>query len=380
MSAPRIDEDGDRLDRWHAASLEPPIEPAQAIIDAHHHLWDRRRANDYREVPPTHSRYLGDELMEDIASSGHRVIDTVFVECLSMYRAAGGPEAPVGEVEFVQGVAAMAAADLFGAGLRCCSGVIGYTDLTRGPAAGAVLDALGAASRGFRGARQAHGFHPSPEVPVNHHPTRKLEHLLARSDFRAGFSELADRGLLFECWGYHEQLPEVADLARAFPETTIVLDHLGGPLAVGPWAGRVEEVFDRWRLDLEAVAACPNVVVKLGGCGMPIYGFGFEDQGRPSPSSEALAEAWSPWLRFALDAFGSDRSMFESNFPVDKVSCSYGNLWNAFKRIAGQAGLDAPARDDVFWKTALRTYDLPTPSPTADGHGASRTPTGANTA
>jgi L-fuconolactonase len=362
MANQRPDEDGDRLDLWHAGTRERALDPSQPIIDPHHHLWDRRRADDYREAPPTHARYLGDELMADIVGSGHRVLDTVFVECLSMYRAGGGAHASVGEVEFVQGVAAMAAADLYGGDLRCCGGIIGYTDLTRGVVAGEALDSLAAAGAGFRGVRQAHGFHPSPDVPSNHHPTRKLEHLLGREDFRAGFSELAARGLLFECWGYHEQLPEVAELARAFPETTIVLDHIGGPLAIGPYAEDRKRALDQWRRGIETVAACSNVVVKLGGCGMPIYGFGFEDQNRPSPSSEELADAWAPWLRFALEAFGPGRSMFESNFPVDKVSCSYGNLWNAFKRIAALANLDPSARDDVFWRTAARTYSLTAPT------------------
>ena len=362
MPIAKIDRDGKTLDEWHAAGAEPPLDPRQAILDPHHHLWDRRNAEDYSEVAPAHRRYLGDDLIDDIVRSGHRVFDTVFVECLSMYRAEGGPTAPVGEIEFVQGVRAMAAADLFGEGLRCCGGIIGFADLTLGPEVAIALDALATGSSRFRGIRQAHGFHTSADVPRNHHPTRALEGLLGREDFRTGFAELAKRGLIFECWGYHEQLNEVADLARTFPETTIVLDHIGGPLGIGPYAGlHGTVVFDVWRQGLEQVAACTNVVVKLGGCGMPIYGFGFEDRAHPSPSSEALASAWSPWLRFALNAFGSDRSMFESNFPVDKVSCSYGNLWNAFKRIASAEGLDSIQKNGVFYATAARIYDLNLP-------------------
>ena len=358
------DRDANALNEWLEKSLEPALDADRAIIDPHHHLWDRRRVDDYKEEIPTHRRYLGDELIDDIVRSGHRVVDTVFVECLAMYQADEGAFASCGEVEFVQGVAAMARADLFGEGLRCCGAIIGFTDLTAGERAGAALDRLAAAGRGFRGVRQAHGFHASPDVPGNHHPTRNIEHLLLKDDFRAGFAQLDDRGLVFDSWGYHFQLPELADLARSFPGVQIVLDHIGGPIAMGPFAAERETgVIDTWKRGIEEVSACPNVVVKVGGCGMPIYGFGFEDRARPAPSSEALAAAWKPYFEFVIEAFGTRRCMFESNFPVDKVSCSYGNLWNAFKRIASELGLDEEQKNDLFFSTAARTYGLEFPNP-----------------
>jgi L-fuconolactonase len=358
---------GNALDEWQAQSAEAPLDPEQPIIDAHHHLWDRRSANDYHEATPTHSRYLGDELIDDIVRSGHNVVDTVFIECLAMYRKGAGPLAPCGEVEFVQGVAATAESDLFGKGRRCCGATIGFADLMAGTAVGPRLDALVASGRSFRGIRQAHGFHPSPDIPENHHRTRKIEHLLGRDEFRAGFAELGARSLVFECWGYHFQMPEVADLARAFPDVKIVLDHIGGPIAIGPFAGqRSTKVFEAWQRGIEEVAACPNIVAKLGGCGMPIYGFEFEDKAQPAPQSLALATAWRPYFEFVIDAFGTDRCMFESNFPVDKVSCSYGNLWNAFKRIVADRGCDAAQKDDLFFGTAARTYTMPMPMPASD--------------
>ena len=362
------DTDGQQLNDWLARVREPALRPEQPIIDAHHHLWDRRNPDAYREPTPTHSRYLGDELMDDILGSGHNVIDTVFIECLSMYDLRGGPTAPAGEIEFVQGIAAMAAAGLYGKGLRCCSAIVGFAELTAGAEVDITLDALARASRGFRGIRQAHGWHASRDVPPNHHPTRKISNLLEREDFRAGFSKLEERGLLFECWGYHFQLPQVRDLALAFPGVSIVLDHIGGPIAIGPFAGQREtQVFDAWKRDVEALAGCPNVVAKLGGCGMPTYGFGFEDRNQPPPDSKALAAAWKPYFEWVIAAFGPERCMFESNFPVDKVSCSYGCLWNAFKRIAADAKLDPTQQNDLFYGTAARTYGISLPDLQAEG-------------
>ncbi|MFP8874102.1 MAG: amidohydrolase family protein, partial [Myxococcota bacterium] len=236
------DNHGNRLNEWQSQTAETPLDPEQPIVDAHHHLWDRRSRDDFEETTPTHSRYTGDDLMDDIIRSGHNIVDTVFIECLAMYRSQGGPTAASGEVEFVQGVAAQANADLFGKGLRCCGAIIGAANLTLGADVPVALDSLMASGRNFRGIRHGHGFHPSPDVPLTHHPTRDIEHLLLRDDFRSGFSDLARRGLLFECWGYHTQLGEVADLARTFPAVPIVLDHIGGPVGIGPFEGQRETV------------------------------------------------------------------------------------------------------------------------------------------
>ena len=351
-----IDIDGDGLDQWLSQTIEPPRDPEQRIIDPHHHLWDRRAPDAYREETPTHSRYIADDLMHDILQSGHRVLDTVYVECLAMYNEESHSHASVGEIEFAQGVAATVASGLYGPGQRCCGALIGFADLTQ-PDVTDHLEALAQAGRNFRGVRQAYGWHPSSDIPANHHPTRRIKGLLSHPDFRAGFTELIERDLVFDCWGYHFQMGEVAALARDFPTARLVLDHIGGPIARGPYAGQREtKVFDEWTRGIAELAACPNVVVKLGGCGMPIYGFDYAGRDNPPPNSQRLAEDWHPYFTRVIEAFGPERCMFESNFPVDKVSYSYGVLWNAFKRVAQAINLSTADRDQLFFETAARTY------------------------
>ena len=352
------DTPGENLRRWLARTPEDAIDPDQPIIDPHHHLWDRRPRPELQADSRQQLRYLADDLMEDIRGAGHNVVDTVFVECRSMYREGGGPDAPVGETEFVQGVAAMAESGLYGEGVRCCGAIVGFADLTRGAAVEEVLLAHQAAGRNFRGIRHAHGWHASPEMPKSHHPSAGTEGLLGLAAFREGFAALDRLGLTFDCWGYHGQLNEVAALAEAFPGVTIVLNHIGGPIAMGPYAGEREgRLFEEWTAGIEVVARCPNIVVKVGGCGMVNYGFGFERQENP-PDSAALATAWQPYFAHVIECFGSSRCMFESNFPVDKLSCSYGNLWNAFKRIANDLGLSVEERADLFHRTAARCYSM----------------------
>ena len=350
---------GENLKGWLAGTSEQALDPAQPIIDPHHHLWDRRPRPELGAEARQHLRYLGDDLIEDIRGAGHNVVDTVFVECRSMYREGDAPERVVGETEFVQGVAAMAESGLYGDGIRCCGAMVGFVDLTWD--AGVVEDVLRAhmaAGRCFRGIRHAHGWHASPQMPNSHHPTRDVEGLLGNPAFRAGFAVLGKLGLTFDCWGYHGQLDEVAALANAFPDVTVILNHIGGPVAMGPYAGdRQGRLFDEWRAGIDLVAGCPNVVAKVGGCGMVTYGFGFENLENP-PDSAMLASAWGPYLTHVIDRFGPSRSMFESNFPVDKLSCSYGNLWNAFKRIARDLDLSAAARNALFYGTAARAYSM----------------------
>ena len=353
------DPGGDALRDWIRPSIEPALHPAEPIIDPHHHLWDRRPRLERGDAQRLHARYLADDLIEDTRGAGHNVIDTVFVECVSMYREdADAPNRAVGETEFVQGIAAMAASGLYGEDVRVCGGIVSFVDLTRGAAAGEVLEAHVAAGKNFRGIRHAHGWHASPDIRNSHHPTRDIEGLLAKSNFREGFAQLDRLGLSFDCWGYHTQLAEVADLARAFPGVTVVLNHCGGPMALGPYAGQRETVvWDAWLKGVKEVATCPNVMVKVGGCGMSTYGFGFEEAD-VAPGSEALAAAWLPYFAELIEYFGASRCMFESNFPVDKVSCSYANLWNAFKRVADNLGLAGAERSDLFYGTAARAYRL----------------------
>ena len=327
---------------WLATTREEILEPDLPIVDPHHHLWDF----------PFH-RYLLHELLEDVGS-GHNVRATVFVECASMYRA-DGPEAlaPVGEVEFVNGTAAMSASGRYGAA-RACAGIVGFADLTLGASVAGVLEAQVAAGNGrFRGIRHAAGHDPSPDVRNSH--TAPPPGLFGDRTFREGFAVLDRLDLSFEAWLYHPQLADVVGLAEAFPGTRMVLNHVGGPLGIGPYAGRHDEILPEWRAGIRAVAACPNVSVKLGGLGMKICGFGLH-KGARAPGSDALAEVWRPYIETCIEAFGPDRCMFESNFPVDKVSCSYPVMWNAFKKLA--AGASADEKADLFAGTAARFYRL----------------------
>ncbi len=293
-----------------------------------------------------------EELVAD--AEGHRVQKTVFVECMSMYNV-DLPESlrPVGETEFVQGIAAQSASGQYGP-MRAAAGIVGFADLCLGEAVDEVLEAhMRASPSRFRGIRHASGWHASDAIRNSH--TRPHAGLLLEATFRRGFACLEKRGLSFDTWLYHPQLHELLDLARAFEGTTIVLDHVGGPLGIGPYVDRRSEVVDSWRRAIGELSNCPNVVVKLGGLTMPICGFGFHKREKP-PSSIELADTLGPYYLFCIEQFGPDRCMFESNFPVDKASCSYGVLWNAFKRIS--QGFDARERAALFHNTAARAYRL----------------------
>lgn len=333
------------LKQWHDQVQEEILEPGRPICDPHHHLWDHPG-----------NRYLIDELAAD-TGSGHNVVSTVFVECMSMYRA-DGPEAyrPVGETEFVQGVAAMAASGRYGP-TKAAAGIVSYADLTLGDAVAPVLEAhIAASPNRFRGIRHAAGWDPSTDIRNSH--TNPPEGLFARDDFRRGFAHLERLGLSFDAWLYHPQIPELTSLARAFPGVTIILDHFGGPLGIGPYAGKADEVFADWRKSIDDLAACPNVVAKLGGINMPLNGFGWDKRPVP-PGSAELAEATKRYYLHTIDRFGPERCMFESNFPVDKVSCSYPILWNSFKRLA--AGFREDEKAAMFHDTAVRVYRIGQP-------------------
>jgi L-fuconolactonase len=335
---------------WLALTVEEALEPDLPICDPHHHLWDLQTARATK-------RYLLDEILADVGT-GHNVVSTVFIECGAMFKSAG-PEAlrPVGETEFVNGIAAMSASGLYGK-TRVAAGIIGTASLRLGDAVAAVLDAQIAAGGGrFRGIRLGASWDPDERVP--NHRTKPGPGLLLRDDFRAGFAHLASRGLTFEAWCYHRQIPDVTALARVFPGTTIILNHFGGPLGIGPYAGKAQEVYAEWRTYISQLATCPNVVVKLGGINMEVNGFGWHERPRP-PSSHELAEATRHYYEFTIETFGVDRCMFESNFPVDKASCSYTVLWNSFKRLT--AGCSAAEKAKLFHDTAARVYRLPSPA------------------
>ncbi len=327
---------------WVSQTVEEPLEPDLPIIDPHHHLWERPG-----------NRYVLDELLAD--TSGHNVRQTVFVECSSMYRADGPEEfRVVGETEFVQGIAAQSASGGYG-NLRACAGIVGSADLSLGDRVAQVLEAqIAAAPNRFRGIRHRAAW-AEPGVLPNQ-PANTPSHILMDENFRKGFAHLRPYGLTFEAWLYHPQLPELLDLARAFPDTTIILNHMGGPIGVGPYAGKRDEVFAAWKPDFAAVAACPNVVLKVGGIQMVVNGFGWHEREKP-PTSDELLELNRPWYEYGIEQFGPSRCMFESNFPVDRLSCSYTVLWNQFKKLS--KGFRADERADMFHDTAMRVYRLP---------------------
>jgi len=289
---------------WLRRRREVVLEPELPIVDPHHHLWDRPGW-----------RYLLDDLLADI-DTGHNIVATVFIQCRSMHRSGGREELrPVGETEFVNGVAAMSASGLYGP-TRICAGIVGHVDLRLGARAEAVLAAHVQAGGGrFRGIRHITAWDADPTVlnPAYSPPPG----LLADATFRQGFAKLAPLGLSFDAWLYHPQIDELADLARAFPDTRIVLNHVGGPLAIGSYEGKREEVFPNWAASIRGLARCPNVCVKLGGIGMRINGYDFHEQVDP-PSSEALAAAWKPYIETCIAAFGASRCMFESKRKINK--------------------------------------------------------------
>ena len=328
---------------WLARRHEEPIDPDLPIVDAHHHLWDRPGW-----------RYLFDEYLADIIESGHNITASIFMQCQAMYRA-GGPEAfrVVGETEFVNGIAAMSASGNYGR-RGICAGIVGHANLLLGDRVAGVLEAhLQAGGGRFRGIRHITVWDADAALmnPLSAGPPG----LLRDAAFRAGFARLAALNLSFDAWLFHPQIPELTELAQAFPQTTIILDHVGGVVGTGPYAGRRDEVFDGWSRAIRDLARCGNVNVKLGGLGMRINGFGFEDAEAP-PASEQLARAWQPYIETCIDAFGSRRCMFESNFPVDKGSYGYGLAWNAFKRLTRHASKDE--RGALFSETAERVYGL----------------------
>ena len=339
---------------------EPILEPGLPIVDAHHHLWDLSAAF-AGQPPPKHGfsrplrrapRYLFDELLADM-KSGHNVKATVYVECHSMYRSTGPDEfKPIGETEFANGVAAMSASGTYGDS-RACAGIVGTTDLRLGARAAEVLEAHMAASSRFRGIRQSAPHDPDPDVLG---PVARVESgLYRRDDFREGFARLAPLGLSFDALLTEPQLPDVIDLARAFPDTPIVLNHVGMPLIIASYAGKREERFPIWRDNIRELAKSPNVFVKLGGLANVFSGFPSFMSDPPAPSSQLAAE-WKPYVETCIDAFGPQRCMFESNFPVDVGSCDYDVLWNAFKRIA--ASYSADEKTSLFSGAASNFYRL----------------------
>ena len=330
---------------WLAGHREEALNPEQPVVDAHHHLYDRPAL-----------RYLLDEYRADLAD-GHDVRASVFVQARAMLRA-DGPEAfrAVGETEFVNGVAAMSASGLYGPS-RLCAGIVGYADLTLGDAVRPVLEAHVAAGGGrFRGIRHTLCWDDNAQLLNPAYPT--IAGMAGTAAFRAGFAHLAPLGLGFEAWCFFHQLPEVAQLARDFPGTRIVVNHCGGIIGAGSY--RREAVRAAWLQGIRNLATCPNVSIKLSGLGMRLGGFGFDERPQ-APSSVDLASAWAPWVLPLVEHFGADRCLWGSNFPVDKGCYAYGVGLNAYKRLL--EGCSPSERDAIFRGNAARYYQLPSAGP-----------------
>jgi len=323
---------------WLSQVSEPIIDPERPIVDPHHHLWDR-----------PNFRYLLEDLRAD-TGSGHNVTKTVFIECRTSYRE-DGPEhlKPVGETVFVE---AIAASSRSGDGAQIAA-IVAHADL-RNPKLDEVLDAHEEAGKGlFRGIRHAGAWDPHPEALTI--PGRAPEGLYESDEFRNGVARLGERGYTYDTWHHHHQNPDFRDLAAAVPGTTLILDHFGTPLGVGPYADHRDEIFAQWREDIAAIAECPNVIAKLGGLAMPDCGFGWHTRDVP-PSSDEFVKAQAPYHHHTIECFGADRCMFESNFPVDRSSLSYHVLWNGFKKIA--ANYSEEDQTAFFSGAASRVYAL----------------------
>ncbi|CAG9191561.1 Amidohydrolase [Paraburkholderia sabiae] len=324
---------------WLAAGTEPALEPAMPIIDAHHHFYDRPGWT-----------YLLDEYLQD-AQSGHNITASVYMQALTRYRQSGPEELrPVGETEYVIG----ATAPTQSRKPQVARGMVGYADLRRGAAVREVLEAhLQAAQGRFRGVRHLVTW-DADQTLVN--PLSAVPRgLLLDRDYRAGVAQLAPLGLSYDAWLFFPQLPELFDLAKANPDTLIIINHCGGVVRIASYEDKRKEVFESWSRSMRELAQLPNVYVKVGGLGMRINGFDFE-KGELPPSSIQLAQAWKPWMHTCIEAFGVDRCMFESNFPVDKGSYPYSNGWNAFKRLTADAS--ANEREALFRGTVAKVYRL----------------------
>ncbi len=325
---------------WLALTQEAIIDPGLKIIDPHHHLWDHPGR-----------RYMFDELLADI-STGHNVLATVFVQCSSMYRASG-PDAmkPVGETEFVNGIAAMSASGQYGPA-RMCAGIVGSVDYTLGDDVAPVLEAhIQAACGRFRGIRARTGWHASPEI----HQYVTAPDVMADPRTHKAIRRIAQYGLTNDVWAYHTQMGEVAQLCKACPDAMFIINHVGGPLGTGPFRGQREAIRPKLLADLRELAAMPNTVIKLGGLAMWFGGLDYHLNPAP-PTSDQLVADYRPYIEPVIEAFGPSRCMFESNFPVDRSMVSYPVLWNAFKKLA--KGYSQHERDALFHGTAGRIYRI----------------------
>tara|TARA_Y100001970_G_scaffold268144_1_gene359006 strand:- start:2666 stop:3691 length:1026 start_codon:yes stop_codon:yes gene_type:complete len=333
------DDPGKAHSDWIATVVEDVLEPEIPILDPHHHLW--------LDEGHTGWPYTLEDFHKD-TGSGHNIVGTVFLECHAEYRKDGPIHLrPVGETEFIADLAEQSAVSN-GAEIKA---IQGNADVSLGAAVEEVLEAHENAGQGrFRGVRYI--------TAQNDHPPLAMSTNAAMDDpmYLEGVRRVGELGYTYDAMVYHPQLPQFADVARACPDTPIVLDHLGCVLGTGPYKDRREEILEFWKAQMAEIAAYDNVFLKLGGIGMPMMGFRWDKRDRPASSVE-LVEAWSDPIQYAIEVIGAKRCMFESNFPVDKRGAGYVPLWNSFKLIAADCSADE--KRDLFHDTAARAYQLP---------------------
>jgi L-fuconolactonase len=332
-------------DAWLAQVQEEPLEPGLPICDAHHHLWGHR---DHRVSP----RYLLEDFLADVDPAGHNIVSTVFVDSRTMYRAEG-PKAlrQVGEVEFAAGIGAMADSGLYGK-RRVAAAIISHADMRLGAKVGATLDMMMRNPR-FRGIRHSTSWDEDKRLPP--HVDAPDAGMLLDPTFREGIAELDKRGLIFEAHLWHPQLAELTDLACAFPNLTIVLNHCAVPLGIGRYKGKRDEVMAAWRKGMAEIARCENVVVKLGGVNMMICGHGWHEHARP-PTSDEMVAAAGPYIEESIALFGTKRGMFESNYPAERNCVGFGPLWNFFKKMT--KGFSAEEKARLYHDNAVGVYGI----------------------
>lgn len=328
---------------WRDQVIEAAIEPELPIIDAHHHVWEK-------EPFPPFDPYDETDLFADMEGCGHNIVGTVFTDSHTSYLI-DGPEhlRVVGETRYAERIAELAL-ERGGGAAGACAAIAPSANLLLGALVGETLDAHAAVTKRFRGIRHMTAY--DADVPAS---VGTGAAVMMQPAFREGFAELARRHLSFDAWLLQPQLPEVIDLARSFPETLIILDHLGGPMAIGRFAGRRTEAFDMWKRDMTELATCANVRVKVGGLNMGMAGVDAVAREVPFTSAE-MAAAQRDHILTAIDLFGPARCMFESNVPVDTHGAGYGVIWNAFKRVS--EGFTATERNQLFYATAVDTYRI----------------------
>jgi len=333
-------------EEWLLTNKEEALEPDLPICDPHHHLWDCNKT--YIE-----ETYLLPEILND-TNSGHNIISTVFIECGAMYNPEHSIEEQViNETEFVNGIAAMNNSGLYGK-TKIAEGIVGSAPLLIGDKVANILDKhLSVAPNRFKGIRSQAAMHPDGTIPSTR--ARPIEGVYINDMFHQGFSHLESRNLSFEAWCYHPQLPQLIQLAKKFPNTTIILNHFGGPLGIGSFTDKEEETYSFWKKQITELSKCENVVAKLGGIAMEINGFKWH-LNKIAPSGQELINRTQRYYEKTIELFGVDRCMFESNFPVDKISCSYVNLWNGFKLLTKDYSPDERAK--LFHDNATRIYKL----------------------